>query len=333
MAASPQTRRDGDGESGGGIGTLLHRDALYEILLRVPAKPLCRFRAVCRSWRSLLSAPSSFVAAHAARHRCSPCATGCPAATAGTGGGGDGEYKVLSLSTSRHYGMRNLCKILTVDAGGGSHGEWRDVPAPPVVLETFHRHTLVASGTVYHLVDRSNGWTIAAFDLEAEQWLPDLLHGPSDAPVPLTPARRERRSLAEVNRRLAAVYSTASTMDLWLLMGSGDRAQFGASNAEFSRHPWTWSGTNGSGQIRSRCGCWTTGGSPSGCGVVTRQMEYSGCMTRGPKRAHVWHTASNLEQACTPGIYCGSRSNMLMEWRSCSASLLGNGCTLFVSYG
>nr|CAB3487646.1 unnamed protein product [Digitaria exilis] len=257
MAAPPQTRRDGDGESGGGIGTLLHRDALYEILLRVPAKPFCRFRAVCRSWRSLLSAPSSFVAAHAARHRRDPpllavcdlvpgsgddrpaeiklldtsgrvvkrlgagplsllcrvwphlelvLVVRCVAATdrhprplsvldpatgdvcllpgghdsygardvthssfvfGRTGGGGDGEYKVLSLSTSRHYGMRNLCKILTVDAGGGSHGEWRDAPAPPVVLETFHRHTLVASGMVYHLVDRSNGWTIAAFDLEA----------------------------------------------------------------------------------------------------------------------------------------------------------------------
>ncbi|RLN35393.1 hypothetical protein C2845_PM03G22610 [Panicum miliaceum] len=42
-------------------------DALYEVLLRVPAKDLCRFRAVCRPWRSLLSDPH-FVAAHAARH-------------------------------------------------------------------------------------------------------------------------------------------------------------------------------------------------------------------------------------------------------------------------
>ncbi|RLM85163.1 hypothetical protein C2845_PM04G05180 [Panicum miliaceum] len=40
---------------------------LYEVLLRVPAKDLCRFRAVCRPWRSLLSDPH-FVAAHAARH-------------------------------------------------------------------------------------------------------------------------------------------------------------------------------------------------------------------------------------------------------------------------
>ncbi|KAF8735764.1 hypothetical protein HU200_014441 [Digitaria exilis] len=42
-------------------------DALYEILLRLPAEDLCRLRAVCRPWRSLLSDPH-FIAAHAARH-------------------------------------------------------------------------------------------------------------------------------------------------------------------------------------------------------------------------------------------------------------------------
>ncbi|KAM0869618.1 hypothetical protein ACQ4PT_040550 [Festuca glaucescens] len=48
-------------------GSVLPEELLYEILLRVPKKPLCRLRAVCRSWRSLLS-DSSFVAAHSARH-------------------------------------------------------------------------------------------------------------------------------------------------------------------------------------------------------------------------------------------------------------------------
>lgn len=42
-------------------------DAMYEILLRLPAKDLCRLRAVCRPWRSLLS-DSQFIAAHGARH-------------------------------------------------------------------------------------------------------------------------------------------------------------------------------------------------------------------------------------------------------------------------
>ncbi|XP_072150042.1 F-box/kelch-repeat protein At3g06240-like [Setaria viridis] len=42
-------------------------EALYEILLRLPAKDLCRLRAVCQTWRSLLSDPR-FTAAHGARH-------------------------------------------------------------------------------------------------------------------------------------------------------------------------------------------------------------------------------------------------------------------------
>lgn len=42
-------------------------DVLYEILLRVPAKALCRLRLVCRSWRSLTSDPC-FAGAHSSRH-------------------------------------------------------------------------------------------------------------------------------------------------------------------------------------------------------------------------------------------------------------------------
>ncbi|CAN6222616.1 unnamed protein product [Urochloa humidicola] len=38
-----------------------------EILIRLPARTLCRFRAVCRQWRSDLSDPS-FIRAHASRH-------------------------------------------------------------------------------------------------------------------------------------------------------------------------------------------------------------------------------------------------------------------------
>ncbi|CAN6243833.1 unnamed protein product [Urochloa humidicola] len=48
-------------------GVLLPGDALYEILLRVPARDLCRFRAVCRPWSRLLSDPY-FIAAHVGRH-------------------------------------------------------------------------------------------------------------------------------------------------------------------------------------------------------------------------------------------------------------------------
>uniref|UniRef100_A0A453LFZ9 F-box domain-containing protein n=1 Tax=Aegilops tauschii subsp. strangulata TaxID=200361 RepID=A0A453LFZ9_AEGTS len=46
----------------------LPEDALYEVLLRIPAKELCRLRAVCPAWRALTSDPP-FVAAHMSRHR------------------------------------------------------------------------------------------------------------------------------------------------------------------------------------------------------------------------------------------------------------------------
>ncbi|CAL4911232.1 unnamed protein product [Urochloa decumbens] len=46
---------------------VLPLDMLYEVLLLLPAKTLCRFRAVCRLWRFLLS-DQDFISAHAARH-------------------------------------------------------------------------------------------------------------------------------------------------------------------------------------------------------------------------------------------------------------------------
>ncbi|RCV09971.1 hypothetical protein SETIT_2G073700v2 [Setaria italica] len=49
-----------------GIG-VLPLDAVYEILLRLPADELCRLRLVCRSWQSLTSDPG-FTRAHASRH-------------------------------------------------------------------------------------------------------------------------------------------------------------------------------------------------------------------------------------------------------------------------
>jgi len=42
-------------------------DTIYEILLRLPAKDLCRLRIVCRPWQALLSDPQ-FIVAHATRH-------------------------------------------------------------------------------------------------------------------------------------------------------------------------------------------------------------------------------------------------------------------------
>ncbi|VAI35147.1 unnamed protein product [Triticum turgidum subsp. durum] len=49
----------------------LPEDSLYEVLLCLPAKELCRLRVVCPAWRALTSDPL-FVAAHKSRHHTAP---------------------------------------------------------------------------------------------------------------------------------------------------------------------------------------------------------------------------------------------------------------------
>uniref|UniRef100_K4ALE2 F-box domain-containing protein n=1 Tax=Setaria italica TaxID=4555 RepID=K4ALE2_SETIT len=58
------------GTNGGGVPAL-PGDVHREIFFRLPARCLCRARAVCRSWRDLASEPS-FLRAHAARTAASP---------------------------------------------------------------------------------------------------------------------------------------------------------------------------------------------------------------------------------------------------------------------
>ncbi|CAL5009046.1 unnamed protein product [Urochloa decumbens] len=50
-----------------GVPAALPADALFEVLLRLPAKDLCRLRAVCRSWRAL-TYDLHFAAEHKSRH-------------------------------------------------------------------------------------------------------------------------------------------------------------------------------------------------------------------------------------------------------------------------
>ncbi|KAJ1288183.1 hypothetical protein BS78_02G071200 [Paspalum vaginatum] len=66
LRANPR-RRAALAVTGGDDTGALPVAALSEILVRFPSKILCRLRAVCRAWRSLLSDPG-FIAAHAARN-------------------------------------------------------------------------------------------------------------------------------------------------------------------------------------------------------------------------------------------------------------------------
>ncbi|CAN6197264.1 unnamed protein product [Urochloa humidicola] len=290
-------------------GVLLHLDMVYEILLRIPARQLCRFRAVCKPWLSLLTDPP-FVAAHAARHRGDPLfavaiagkvaevklldtcgravkqvsvgprsslrqmrthldlvllhgvaalerkalrlldpATGAISSLPNRNGslscsfmlgravsstGEHGKYKVLSINSCSY--ATQPCKVLTV---GGGNGTWRARPTPPAVrIKAFDNGTVVANGVIYHHVDNAYSWRVAAFDLEAEQWRPSLIQGP--VPVPSNDGHAQpRRSLAQLNGRLAAVSTAVSTMDIWLLMGTNKWSkQCIVRTSSIEQHVW-----------------------------------------------------------------------------------------------
>ena len=77
----------------GAGAAVLPEDVLRDILLRLPAKMLCRFRAVCRSWRSFLSDPL-FIAAHKSKHP-GPLIVTCIRDLLGDGGG---TVNIMDLS-------------------------------------------------------------------------------------------------------------------------------------------------------------------------------------------------------------------------------------------
>ncbi|CAL5089195.1 unnamed protein product [Urochloa decumbens] len=97
-------------------------DAVYEILLRLPGKDLCRLRAVCRPWRSLLSAPA-FAAAHAARHRHPLIVAGYATRTSR----GGVLYAILDLVSGRVV-VRRRVHAAAAGAGAGemaaAENEW-----------------------------------------------------------------------------------------------------------------------------------------------------------------------------------------------------------------
>ncbi|KAF0908942.1 hypothetical protein E2562_030238 [Oryza meyeriana var. granulata] len=138
-----------------------------------------------------------------------------------------GEYKALRIRTDKDIrGERQVicCSVLTL--GRGHLARWRNVPNPPQTVITERRFVAVVDGVAYFVLsmpymhDRSGSDWIAAFDLEAEQWQPDLIGGP-----PETRNGGLRVTLAELRGSLVVAQDghRAATLDLWfLLAGSGD---------------------------------------------------------------------------------------------------------------
>ncbi|CAL5089308.1 unnamed protein product [Urochloa decumbens] len=137
-----------------------------------------------------------------------------------------GEYKVFSISTvdRDHY----HCKVLTLGGSSiaGDVGAWRKADKPPDTVRCDKPWVAAVTGGVvyvlaFHRRDQID-W-VAAFDLDTEQWSPNLIQGP--------PASMAVSSLAEMDGRLVAVTGTffsgsgvasSSSVHLWVLMGCSD---------------------------------------------------------------------------------------------------------------
>jgi F-box interacting protein len=113
-------------------GTVLPPDAVYEILLRLPARTLCRFRAVCQSWLSQTTEPL-FIAKYEARNRPEPLLL-----VANDGG----EIHTMDLAGNV---VKKVCNTRVTLAGPCGHiGPLCLVKTPPTVGVLD-----LAAGTVY----------------------------------------------------------------------------------------------------------------------------------------------------------------------------------------
>nr|AAT93939.1 hypothetical protein [Oryza sativa Japonica Group] len=245
--------RVNDGENGINISLVatcndgvLPVDLLHDILLRLPARPLCRLRAVCRPWCALLSDPS-FVAAHAARHPGPHLAVAVRGRLNAYGRevhpinysftlvrtASTGDYKVLRIThdVALQPRERQVCSVLALGGDGVNGGRLaREVQSPPGNVKTWDKYVAVVDGVAYFVLrdefllsETGGGDWITAFDVEAEQWRPELVGGP-----PETFHNRLRVSLAALRGSLVVAQDDhqAGTLDLWFLL-AGDGGKVG----------------------------------------------------------------------------------------------------------
>ena len=124
---------------------VLPLDLLYDVLLRLPAETLCRFRAVCRSWRSLLSHPDFIAAAR-------------------------NPGPLIALGITDYYSSRYEVSVLDMDSGDTvtrvniaandlTYGEAHSISPDGVgcILGPQHRIRLLdlPNGSVFLLPDRA----------------------------------------------------------------------------------------------------------------------------------------------------------------------------------
>ncbi|OEL18377.1 hypothetical protein BAE44_0020605 [Dichanthelium oligosanthes] len=213
---------------------VLPTDVLSEILLRLPAKELCRLRLVCRKSGDLRLKDDSWGPASPSTepgHRCSqrlarrqrmPCASTCvlghvPSTV---------EYKLLRIGYRRrtiHETAEQPCEVMTL--GCGSNQRWRKKSGPPFQLSSQYRHVVVSNGVAYFLsapFSIANTKTkmdrIALFNLGTEEWSAATLQLPPSTRY--DPKTDDYIQLAKLNGYFAIVHHSKKhcSMNFWFLV-------------------------------------------------------------------------------------------------------------------
>ncbi|XBI75856.1 hypothetical protein VPH35_069172 [Triticum aestivum] len=118
-----------------------------------------------------------------------------------------GEHKVLHITDVRG---KQTCKVLTIGTGH-NHG-WRPAQSPPMRVDSIPRRRAVVNGVAYFLPSHLNGRclldydSVAAFDLDKEEWRPAAIRGPLSSEHPGQRDQLLHFSLAELNGRLVMVH-------------------------------------------------------------------------------------------------------------------------------
>ncbi|CAL5066135.1 unnamed protein product [Urochloa decumbens] len=213
-------------------------DVLFNVLLRLPAKDLCRLRAVCRSWRALTSGDPLF-ASHGAHPGPLFLAkflddkssiyvvdlSGNVLKRVADAAGGPYQYLLCSLHKPEPC-HQQLFEVFTISGGDGD-ARWRGRQGPGLFIDKCSG--VVVDGVVYFLTSRvyddsGSGIrpdNIVSFDLGTEEWRRDL-PGPissSNAADMMWPFYLRRDlNLAGLNGSLVlADHHDRRTMDLWFL--------------------------------------------------------------------------------------------------------------------
>ncbi|KAM3207384.1 hypothetical protein ACQJBY_062550 [Aegilops geniculata] len=135
------------------------------------------------------------------------------------------EHKVLHITD---VNGKQPCEVFTIGAGRDSSRQcqrWRPVQSPPMRVDSIPRRRAVVNGVAYFLPSYLNGCylpdydSVAAFDLEKEEWRPAPIRGPLSSERPGHCDQLLRFSLAELNGRLVMVHHNYQlrTVDMYSL--------------------------------------------------------------------------------------------------------------------